>query len=143
MRRYTIIDLYPNMACEYDRIAKIMDTMGGITITVHFIEYDEYLKNNQVTRKRKNGDYITGNVCIDLISYSQIANKELIHMQNIPCSSHIEAIIEVSNIIDKYTLLAYSSVFSELIMLKFEDAVNYKVGDKVLVSGSLELFDIV
>lgn len=33
--------------------------------------------------------------------------------------------------------------FKQLYMLKFEDAINYKVGDKVLVSGSLELFDIV
>ena len=74
---------------------------------------------------------------------SQIVNKELMHNQNIPCSSHIEAVIEVSKIIDKYTLLANSSVFSELITLKFEDDVNYRVGDKVLVSGSLELCDIV
>lgn len=143
MRQFTIIDLYPNMACEYDRFAKIVDTNDGNIITVHFIEYDEYLKNTQVTQKRKNGDFITGNVCIDLISHSQIVNKELMHNQNIPCSSHIEAVIEVSKIIDKYTLLANSSVFSELIMLKFEDDVNYKVGDKVLVSGSLELCDIV
>jgi hypothetical protein len=143
MRQFTIIDLFPNMACEYDRIATIVDTNGGIIITVHFIEYDEYLNNTQVIQKRKNGDSITGNVCIDLISHSQIVNKELMHNQNIPCSSHIEAVIEVSKIIDKYTLLANSSVFSELIMLKFEDDVNYKVGDKVLVSGSLELCDIV
>lgn len=53
MRRYTIIDLYPKMACEYDRIAKIMDTMGGITITVHFIEYDEYLKTTKLLEKGK------------------------------------------------------------------------------------------
>ncbi len=143
MRQFTIINLYSDMACEYDRVAKIRDAVDNKELTVHFIEYDEYLEDKKITPKRKQGDLITGNVNIDLISYSRKEEKELIHNQSIPFSPHIEAIIEVSQIIDKFTLIANTSIISEHITINFEDEVDYRVGDKVLVNGSLELCDIV
>lgn len=55
---------------------------------------------------------------------------------------YVEAVIEVTQIIDKYSVYALSSVLDGNILIEFENEVNYKVGERVLIVGSLELSEI-
>lgn len=55
---------------------------------------------------------------------------------------YVEAVIEVTQIIDKYSVYALSSVLDGNVLIEFENEVNYKVGERVLIVGSLELSEI-
>ena len=76
---------------------------------------------------------------IDLVTISQKVNKELFHRQEIKSSPHIEAIVEVTQIIDEYSLYAISSIINDNVLIEFESVVDYKVGDRIFVIGSLML----
>ena len=82
-----------------------------------------------------------GDLSIQLITFSRKVDvkETLIHFQKIQNSPHIEAVIEATQIIDEYSMYALSTVSDSNILVDFENAVSYKVGDRVLVIGSLEL----
>ena len=48
----------------------------------------------------------------------------------------------MDQIIDEYSLYAFSSLSDDIILIEFENAVNYIIGDRVFVIGSLELSEI-
>lgn len=82
-----------------------------------------------------------GDISIQLITFSRKVdvNETLIYFQKIQKSPHIEAVVEVTQIIDKYSIYALSTVSDNNILVEFENAVSYKAGDRVLVIGSLEM----
>ena len=45
----------------------------------------------------------------------------------------------MAQIIDEYSVYALSSILDDNILIEFENAVSYKVGERFLVVGSLEL----
>ncbi|MFR4987995.1 hypothetical protein [Anaerotruncus colihominis] len=138
MGNYVINKIYSD---GYERFAIIEDVGKYIKINVHFLEYDEYLESGEKSQKRKNGDTLDGDISIQLITFSRKVdvNEALIHFQKIQKSPHIEAVVEVTQIIDEYSIYALSTVSDSNILVEFENAVSYKVGDRVLVIGSLEL----
>lgn len=136
MKKYVIDEIYSD---GYERFVMVEDLEKNVKLNVHFLEYDEYLENGEKSRKKKKGDILEGNISIDLVSFSQKVDKDLTHRQEIYKSSHIEAIIEVAQIIDEYSIYAFSSIFDGNILIEFEKAVSYIVGERVLVIGSLEL----
>ena len=105
------------------------------------IEYDEYLEPDEESQKKKIGDLLEGNVSIGLVTYTQKADKELFHCQEIPNSPHIEAVVEVSKVVDEYAVYALSSIMETEILVEFETVIDYQVGDKISVIGSLEIAD--
>ena len=141
MGNYVINKIYSD---GYERFAMIEDVGKYIKVNVHFLEYDEYLENGGKSQKRKKGDTLDGNISIQLITFSRKVdvNEALIHFQKIQKSPHIEAVVEVTQIIDEYSIYALSTVSDSDILVEFENAVSYKVGDRVLVIGSLELNEI-
>jgi len=50
--------------------------------------------------------------------------------------------VEVAQTINEYFLYAYSSISDDKILIEFESAVEYKMGDRVFVIGSLEINEI-
>lgn len=52
---------------------------------------------------------------------------------------HIEAVVEVVKVVDEYSLYAHSSILEDCILIEFECEMDYKVGDRVFISGSLEI----
>lgn len=82
-----------------------------------------------------------GDISIQLITFSRKVdvNETLIYFQKIQKSPHIKAVVEVTQIIDKYSIYALSTVSDNNILVEFENAVSYKAGDRVLVIGSLEM----
>lgn len=136
MKRYIINEIYSD---GYERFAMIEEVGKDVKINVHFLEYDEYLENSEESQKKKKGDILEGDISIKLVAFSQKVDKDLIHHQEIQKSPHIEAIIEVVQIIDEYSVYALSSILDDNVLIEFENAVSYKVGERVLVIGSLEL----
>ena len=138
MGNYVINEIYSD---GYERFAIIEDIGKHIKINVHFFEYDEYLESSENSQKRTNGDILDGDLSIQLITFSRKVDvkETLIHFQKIQNSPHIEAVIEATQIIDEYSMYALSTVSDINILVDFENAVSYKVGDRVLVIGSLEL----
>lgn len=90
-------------------------------------------------QRKQNEKILEGHISIELVTFSQKADEDLSHHQEIQKSSHIEAIIEVVQIIDEYSIYALSSILNDKILIEFENAVSYKVGERILVIGSLEL----
>lgn len=136
MGSYVISEIYSD---GYERFAMIEDVEKNIKVNVHFLEYDEYLESVEKSQKKKKGDTLDGDISIQLVTFSRKADKALIHRQKIQKSPHIEAIIEVEQIIDEYSIYALSTISDRDILIEFENAVSYKVGERVLVIGSLEL----
>ena len=138
MGNYVINEIYSD---GYERFAIIEDIGKHIKINVHFLEYDEYLESSENSQKRTNGDILDGDLSIQLITFSRKVDvkETLIHFQKIQNSPHIEAVIEATQIIDEYSMYALSTVADSNILVEFENTVSYKVGDRVLVIGSLEL----
>ena len=138
MGNYVINKIYSD---GYERFAIIEDVGKYIKINVHFLEYDEYLESSENSQKRTNGDILDGDLSIQLITFSRKVDvkETLIHFQKIQNSPHIEAVIEATQIIDEYSMYALSTVSDSNILVEFENTVSYKVGDRVLVIGSLEL----
>lgn len=108
-------------------------------LTVHFLEYDEYLEDSMVSRKRREGDVLEGKLFIALVTGERKTEGELIYRQPIQLSSHIEAVVQVCQVVDNYSVLAMSTVAEDQILVEFEHAVDYKSGDRIYLEGSLEL----
>ena len=138
MGNYVINEIYSD---GYERFAIIEDVKKNIKINVHFLEYDEYLESGEKSQKKKKGDILDGDISIQLITFSRKVdvNETLIYFQKIQKSPHIKAVVEVTQIIDKYSIYALSTVSDNNILVEFENAVSYKAGDRVLVIGSLEM----
>lgn len=136
MKKYVINEIYSD---GYERFAIIEEIGRDVKINVHFLEYDEYLENSEESQKKKKGDILEGDISIELVTFSQKVDEDLSYHQEIQKSPHIEAIIEVVQIIDEYSIYALSAILDENVLVEFENAVSYKVGERILVSGSLEL----
>ena len=139
MGSYVISEIYSD---GYERFAMIEDVEKNIKVNVHFLEYDEYLESGEKSQKKKKGDTLDGDISIQLVTFSQKVDEARVHHQEIQKSSHIKAIIEVTQIIDEYSIYALSTVSDSDILIEFENTVSYKVGDRVFVIGSLELSEI-
>lgn len=139
MKKYVINEI---SSLGYERFAMVEDIEKNIKINVHFLEYDEYLEHSEASEKKKRGDLLKGELSIELVTFSQKVDEDLTHRQNIYKSPHIEAIIEVTQIIDSYSIYALSSILDDNILIEFENVVSYKAGERVLVIGSLKLNEI-
>ena len=106
---------------------------------VHYIEYSEYLNDNEKTKIRNVGDILSAEIRIDLVSNSYITNRELDFYQDIDNSSSIKAIIEVKEVIDEYTIFAKTSLCNEVMLIEFENKITYQQNDRVYIEGSLEI----
>lgn len=136
MEKYIIGEIY---ADGYERIAIVKGINYDAKFVVHFLEYDEYLEKDETSLKRKTGDILEGDISINLVNISKRVDKDFMHRQAIKNSSHIEAIVEVAEIIDGYSIYAFSSVSNDKILIEFEDSVDYRKGDRIFIEGSLEI----
>ena len=140
MQEYVIKEIYTD---GYERFAIVEGIEQDVKLNVYFCQYDEYLENSEASRKKKKGDILKGDVSIDKITVCEKVNKELFYLQEIEKSPYIEAIVEVAQIIDEYSLYAISSIVNYNVLIEFESAVDYRVGDRVFVIGELKLNEVV
>jgi hypothetical protein len=136
MKKYIIDKLFVD---GYERIIDIRGVECDVSCTVHFLEYDEYLTGFEQSQRKHIGDIIEGNLFIDLVTISEKVDLEMMHQQGLKDSSHIEAIVEVCEVKDDYSIYANSTIINDNILIEFEDIVDYSVGDKIRIEGSLEI----
>ena len=91
------------------------NTPDNRNITVHFLEYSEYITQSFITKDK------------------------LMYIQPIKESSHIRAIIEVENVEDDYSIYARTNICDKNILVEFERKVQYNIGDRLYLEGSLEI----
>lgn len=126
------------IADGYERFL-VVNTIENKKLFVHYIEYSEYLNDNEKTKIRNVGDILSAEIRIDLVSNSYITNRKLDFFQEIDNSSSIKAIIEVKEVIDEYTIFAKTSLCNEVMLIEFENKITYQQNDRVYIEGSLEI----
>ena len=126
------------IADGYERFL-VVNTIENKKLFVHYIEYSEYLNDNEKTKIRNVGDILSAEIRIDLVSNSYITNRELDFFQEIDNSSSIKDIIEVKEVIDEYTIFAKTSLCNEVMLIEFENKITYQQNDRVYIEGSLEI----
>lgn len=136
MGKYIINEIY---ADGYERIANIMSLDCYSNYTVHFLECDEYIEKDIELEKRKVKDVLEGEMSIELVVVDEEVDNEIMHKQTIPKSSHIEAVVQVCQVIDEYSVYANSSISKNKILVEFEHVIDYEEGDKIFIKGSLEM----
>lgn len=137
MNSFRIEEIYGS---GYERWAKVTACSLNVENLVHFLEYDEYLENGDITHKRKKGDIINGTIKIDLVTqYKIIDNAKSGFVQSINKSSSITAIGKIKEIEDSDTLICSINKLGEDIIVEFENDIDIKVGENIEIYGSLEL----
>ena len=119
----------------YERFV-VVNIINNKNLIVHYIEYSEFLEDNEKTALKNIGDIIVSDIKIDLVSNSYITNKKLGFIQEFENSPNIKAIIEVKEVVDEYTIYAQSSLCDESILIEFENKMMYKKYDRVYIEGS-------
>ena len=106
-----------------------------------FAEHDEYTETGKST-KRMIGDKIRGNLKIEFVMDFGESNEESSYCQNISNSPHIEAVVDVMNVIDSFSINAYLSDYDAPVIVEFEKQIPTQLPTKIELCGELRI-DIV
>lgn len=124
----------------FERFLEIRSSEGK-SVTVHFLEYREYLEEDEKSKAKSVGDVIEGDLWIDQVSNAYICDKDLMHEQSIAHSSHINAVVMVEEVLDEFSIHARTSICDEIILIEFERRIDFQKGDRVYIEGSLEIIE--
>lgn len=136
MSKY-IIDEIETIGSGYERFAKIKSLENDTYYNVSFLDYVEYIDGIEQLTKNQ-GDILEGDLYIAYVAIDKKVDEDIMHRYPIPKSSHIEAVVQVCEIIDEYTLYASTSLIENKILVEFEHSVKYNQGDYIHIEGSLE-----
>lgn len=125
----------------YERVAHIRIVNSIKEFFVSFVEHNEYTETGKST-KRMIGDRIKGNLKIELVMDFRNSNEELSYCQSISKSPHIEAVVDVINVIDNFSINAYLSDYEIPVIIEFERQIPKQLNGKVELCGELRI-DIV
>ena len=93
---------------------------------------------NNISMKRKVGDIIEGNLFIAWITEFERTNKELMYVQKNEYSG-IDAVVEITEVINEFTYYAKNSIVDRDIILDMEKDMDLKKGDRIYIEGSLQI----
>lgn len=88
--------------------------------------------------KRKVGDIIEGNLFIAWITEFERTDKELMYVQKNEYSG-IDAVVEITEVINEFTYYAKNSIVDRDIILDMEKDMDLKKGDRIYIEGSLQI----
>ena len=137
----TVFSILNIWADGYDRIAHIRIINSTKEFFASFIEDDEYTETGKST-KRMIGDEIKGNLKIEFVMDFRKSNEKLSYRQDISNSPHIEAVVDVINVIDSFSISAYLSDYNTPITVEFEKQIPTQLPTKIELCGELRI-DIV
>ena len=98
---------------------------------------DVFMMNN-ISMKRKVGDIIEGNLFIAWITEFERTNEELMYVQKNEYS-RIDAVVEITEVINEFTYYAKNSIVDRDIILYMEKDMDLKKGDRIYIEGSLQI----
>ena len=123
----------------YERWLRVKKIDDGKEFGIYFMEFSEdvFMMNN-ISMKRKVGDIIEGNLFIAWITEFERTNKELMYVQKNEYSG-IDAVVEITEVINEFTYYAKNSIVDRDIILDMEKDMDLKKGDRIYIEGSLQI----
>lgn len=108
-------------------------------VYAHYID-EKYIEDNEKTTVDDN-EMVEGELKIDLVSQYNVDNckDNSGFIQPIYHSSHIIAFANIKDIVDEFTVVSEITGLHKEINIEFEKKIDFSIGDKVKVTGSLEL----
>lgn len=132
---FSILDIW---ADGYERVAQIRLVNSEAGFLVGFIEHTEYIDLGKST-KRAAGSLIEGNLKIDCVSNFLCSDRELFYAQIIPQSPFIQAVVEVIEIIDDFSVKAHLYGYTAPVTVEFESRIPETLSGKILINGELQI----
>ena len=136
MEKFIIKKIEADFDERWLRVKKIDD---GKEFGIYFMEFSEdvFMMNN-ISMKRKVGDIIEGNLFIAWITEFERTDKELMYVQKNEYSG-IDAVVEITEVINEFTYYAKNSIVARDIILDMEKDMDLKKGDRIYIEGSLQI----
>ena len=136
MEKFIIKKIEADFDERWLRVKKIDD---GKEFGIYFMEFSEdvFMMNN-ISMKRKVGDRIEGNLFISWITEFERTNEELMYVQKNEYSG-IDAVVEITEVINEFTYYAKNSIVDRDIILYMEKDMDLKKGDRIYIEGSLQI----
>ncbi len=136
MEKFIIKKIEADFDERWLRVKKIDD---GKEFGIYFMEFSEdvFMMNN-ISMKRKVGDIIEGNLFIAWITEFERTNEELMYVQKNEYSG-IDAVVEITEVINEFTYYAKNSIVDRDIILDMEKDTDLKKGDRIYIEGSLQI----
>ena len=136
MEKFIIKKIEADFDERWLRVKKIDD---GKEFGIYFMEFSEdvFMMNN-ISMKRKVGDIIEGNLFISWITEFEKTNEELMYVQKNEYSG-IDAVVEITEVINEFTYYAKNSIVDRDIILDMEKDMDLKKGDRIYIKGSLQI----
>ena len=136
MEKFIIKKIEADFDERWLRVKKIDD---GKEFGIYFMEFSEdvFMMNN-ISMKRKVGDIIEGNLFIAWITEFERTDKELMYVQKNEYSG-IDAVVEITEVINEFTYYAKNSIVDRDIILDMEKDMDLKEGDRIYIEGSLQI----
>ena len=136
MEKFIIKKIEADFDERWLRVKKIDD---GKEFGIYFMEFSEdvFMMNN-ISMKRKVGDIIEGNLFIAWITEFEKTNEELMYVQKNEYDG-IDAVVEITEVINEFTYYAKNSIVDRDIILDMEKDMDLKKGDRIYIEGSLQI----
>ena len=136
MEKFIIKKIEADFDERWLRVKKIDD---GKEFGIYFMEFSEdvFMMNN-ISMKRKVGDRIEGNLFISWITEFEKTDEELMYVQKNEYSG-IDAVVEITEVINEFTYYAKNSIVDRDIILDMEKDMDLKKGDRIYIEGSLQI----
>ena len=131
MEKFIIKKIEADFDERWLRVKKIDD---GKEFGIYFMEFSEdvFMMNN-ISMKRKVGDIIEGNLFISWITEFERTDKELMYVQKNEYSG-IDAVVEITEVINEFTYYAKNSIVARDIILDMEKDMDLKKGDRIYLN---------
>ena len=133
--RFSILDIW---ADGYERIAHIRLINSESEFFVSFIEHDEYIDSGK-SIKRAAGTQIEGNLQIEYVNDFSSSNENLFYCQATPQSPSIQAVIDVIEVIDDFSIRANLSGYAVPVTVEFERRIPESLSGRILIYGELRI----
>ena len=136
MEKFIIKKIEADFDERWLRVKKIDD---GKEFGIYFMEFSEdvFMMNN-ISMKRKVGYIIEGNLSVSWITEFERTNEELMYVQKNEYS-RIDAVVEITEVINEFTYYAKNSIVDRDIILDMEKDTDLKKGDRIYIEGSLQI----
>ena len=136
MEKFIIKKIEADFDERWLRVKKIDD---GKEFGIYFMEFSEdvFMINN-ISMKRKVGDRIEGNLFISWITEFEKTDEELTYVQKNEYDG-IDAVVEITEVINEFTYYAKNSIVDRDIILYMEKDMDLKKGDRIYIEGSLQI----
>ena len=136
MEKFIIKKIEADFDERWLRVKKIDD---GKEFGIYFMEFSEdvFMMNN-ISMKRKIGDIVERNLFISWITEFERTDEELMYVQKNEYDG-IDAVVEITEVINEFTYYAKNSIVDRDIILDMEKDMDLKKGDRIYIEGSLQI----